>query len=215
MSVNVGAPRPDPHKPSAMTGHYKQSVDAIQVSDPGPKHGGRGSGVAGDFLGDLLHHGGSDQAVYAYAREDVDYFEGVIGHPLPSGWMGENLTTHGIDVNAAVVGERWQVGEVVLEVRCPRIPCATFRGVANRPGWLKEFTAAGRIGPYLAVREPGTIRPGDSITVRSIPEHGVTIQELFWALTIKPELAPRVLDAAVDLAPSDLAKIQQRANARA
>jgi MOSC domain-containing protein YiiM len=150
------------------TGIGKQPVDVIRVSDPGPKRvvdGAGVSGVGGDHVGDGRHHGGSDQAVYAFAREELDAWERELGRELPHGMFGENLTTSGLDVDAAEIGDRWRVGTAVLEVRGPRVPCATFGERMGERGWVKRFAAHGRSGAYLSVVEPGEIHPEDTITV--------------------------------------------------
>ena len=128
------------------------------MRDPGPKRGGLGSGVVGDDVVSRKHHGGSRQAVYAVAREELDWWGATLGRELVDGMFGENLTTQGLDVDAAVVGERWRVGSALLEVTGPRIPCATFRAWMGEPGWVRRFTERGRTGAYLAVVERG---PGE------------------------------------------------------
>lgn len=135
-SVNLGRPRPNPHKSAESTGIGKLPVAGpVEVRDPGPKRGGLGSGLVGDFIGDRQHHGGNEQAVYAFQREDLDRWKERLGRELPNGFFGENLTTSGIDVNEARVGERWRVGaEVELAVTAPRIPCSTFRGWVGEKG---------------------------------------------------------------------------------
>ena len=96
VSVNLGRPRPNPYKPVKTTGIAKVPADgAVQVRDPGPKRTGLGSGLVGDFIGDGKHHGGHDQAVYAFQREDLDRWAGRLGRELPNGFFGENLTTSG------------------------------------------------------------------------------------------------------------------------
>jgi MOSC domain-containing protein YiiM len=113
-SVNLGRPRPNPYKPVEATGIGKEPVAGpVEVRDPGPKQGGLGSGLVGDFIGDRLHHGGDEQAVYVFQREDLDRWQVRLGRPLPSGFFGENLTASGIDVAEARVGERWRVGAEV------------------------------------------------------------------------------------------------------
>lgn len=114
LSVNVGKPLPNPWKPVALTGIDKQPVSGpVLVTAPGPK--GTGAvGLVGDRVYDVAHHGGSDQAVYAYAREDPDSWEAELGRPLRNGVFGENLTTEGMDVNGALVSERWRLGQDVL-----------------------------------------------------------------------------------------------------
>jgi MOSC domain-containing protein YiiM len=120
-----------------------------------------------------------------------------LGRELPGGSFGENLTTTGIDVNAALIGERWRIGTTVLEVSCPRIPCSTFAGFLDERGWLKRFTLAAVPGPYFRVVEPGHISAGDPITVVSRPaEHRVTVALSFRAVTTEPELLPLLVDVA-------------------
>jgi MOSC domain-containing protein YiiM len=156
----------------------------------------------------MKHHGGVDQAVYAYAREDLDGWEPELGRPLRNGVFGENLTTLGLDVNNALIGERWRIGaDVVLEVSCPRIPCATFQGWLERDGWIKRFTRAARPGAYLRVIEPGDIRAADPVEIVHRPDHDVTVALVFRAVTLEPELLPRLLAAeALPLEEKELAR---------
>jgi MOSC domain-containing protein YiiM len=200
VSVNAGRVRPSAHATLGITGIDKRPVSgAVEIRDPGRKGVG-GSGVAGDAICDTSHHGGHDQAVYAYAREDLDAWEEDLGRPLSGGVFGENLTTGGLDVTGALIGERWQVGErCLLQVTCPRIPCRTFAGWLDDNGWVRRFTERGAPGAYLRVVAPGQVRAGDSITVISRPEHDVTINLMFRALTTEKALAPRLLAAGDDL----------------
>lgn len=211
-SVNLGRPRPNPHKEVGWTGIGKQPTDGpVEVRAPGPKSTGQGSGLVGDFIGDGKHHGGDDQAVYAFQREDLDEWERRLRRELPNGFFGENLTTIGLDINNARIGERWRIGdEVVLQVTAPRIPCATFRGWMGEKGWAKIFTAAGRPGAYLKVIAPGAIRAGDPIEVISRPEHDVTVTLLFKATTTERELLPRLLAAEAYLDPETIEMARQR-----
>ncbi len=202
LSVNVGRPRPNPHKRLVRTsGIGKVPVDGpVEVRDPGAKRVGLGSGLVGDHIGDGKHHGGHDQAVYAFPREDLDHWAAQLGRELPNGIFGENLTTAGIDVNTALVGERWRVGaEVELVVTSPRTPCATFAGWLGERGWIKRFTAEGRPGAYLRVARPGTIAAGDPIEVLHRPDHDVTISLFFRSLMTERDLLPRLLAAGDDL----------------
>src|SRR5215469_4248415 len=124
VSVNVGKPRPNTYgKAVKLTGIDKRPVAGpVLVSAPGPKGTGE-VGLAGDRVYDVRNHGGPDQAVYAYAREDLDAWQAELGKPLANGAFGENITTEGVDVNGALVGERWRIGDgPLLEACCPRIP---------------------------------------------------------------------------------------------
>lgn len=168
LSVNVGSASPRSGKVTP-TGIGKVAVDRIEVADPGPKRTGPGdsgfSGVAGDFIGSGRHHGGTNQAVYAVAREELDHWSRELDRPLPNGMFGENLTTQGLDVDASERGDVWSIGDAVLRVSGPRVPCSTFAMRMEERGWVKRFADRGRAGVYLAVVQPGTIRPGDSIYV--------------------------------------------------
>ncbi|MBO0691905.1 MAG: MOSC domain-containing protein [Acidimicrobiaceae bacterium] len=199
-SLNVAAPRRIPVY-EELTGIDKRPVDGpVSVRAPGSPKGG--SGLVGDAVCDELHHGGDSQAVYAYAREDLDWWEKELGASFSSGSFGENLTTSGIDITAALIGERWRVGdELVLQVTDPRIPCRTFALWLQRNGWVETFTAHGAPGTYFAVIEPGEVRRGDPITVLSKPEHDVSIGVAFRAKTTEPELFGRVLTAGEHLSP--------------
>lgn len=155
-------------------------------------------GLVGDQVADTKHHGGRDQAVYAYAREDLDDWQRELGRPIASGGFGENLTTVGLDVQNARLGERWRVGTALLEVSAVRIPCAVFQGFMAERAWVKRFTERGVPGAYLRVIEPGQVQPGDAIDVVQTRDHDVTVAMAFRALTtdrhLLPELAvePRV-----------------------
>jgi MOSC domain-containing protein YiiM len=200
LTVNLGQPEPNPYKDSRHTGIGKRPVDhPVEVRAPGPKHGGLGSGLVGDFVGDTQHHGGDDQAVYAYAREDLDRWAERLERELPNGYFGENLTTAGIDVNAALIGEVWRIGTAELTVTDPRIPCSTFRGWTGEKGWLKLFTADARPGTYLRVTTPGEITAGDPIEVVRRPDHVVTASLAFRALTTDRPLLVEVAAAGACL----------------
>lgn len=204
LSVNTGRAEAVPYTTAATgtTGIDKHPADGpVAVADPGP-HGTGGSGLAGDSIGDLRHHGGTHQAVYAFAREDLDAWEQRLGRPLRNGIFGENLTTLGVDVNGALIGERWRVGaELVLEVTRGRIPCRVFADRLEEKGWVKRFTRQGEPGAYLRVVEPGEIRAGDPVEVVHRPAHGITVATAFRAETVERGLLPTLLAAGDTLHP--------------
>jgi MOSC domain-containing protein YiiM len=208
LSVNLGRPKSVPYtdQPEGVTAIDKQPAGGpVRVAAPGPKGVGR-SGLAGDTVCDNRHHGGDDQAVYAVAREDLDEWERELGRPLASGGFGENLTTEGLDVSGARIGERWRIGaDVVLEVTSGRIPCRTFQGHVGEEKWVKRFTAKGAPGAYLRVIEPGEIRAGDRIEIVHRPDHEVTVALQFRAVTTERKLLPRLLTAGEALHPESLA----------
>ncbi|MFF3329371.1 MOSC domain-containing protein [Streptomyces sp. NPDC002888] len=212
LSLNLGRPESVPYTDQAegLTGIDKQPVAGpVRVAAPGPKGVGA-SGLAGDAVCDTRHHGGNDQAVYAMAREDLDGWERELGRPLAGGSFGENLTTEGLDVSGARIGERWRIGaEVVLEVTCGRIPCLTFQGHLGEQRWVKRFTAKGAPGAYLRVVRPGEVRAGDPIEVVHRPAHDVTVALQFRAVTLERTLLPRLLAAGEALHPEALAEARK------
>ncbi len=189
-SVNLGTPRA-----WEWAAIGRSSID--KRSATGPVRAGT-LGLEGDQVSDTRDHGGVDQAVYAFAREDLDAWTETLGRPIRDGQFGENLTTSGYDVNEAEVGERWQVGTAVLEVASVRIPCNDFKGWMGESGfdttaWVKRFTAVGRPGPYLRVVQEGVLAAGDPVEVVHRPGHGVTVSTMFRALTTEQSLLPELL----------------------
>lgn len=153
-------------------------------------------GLHGDIQASRIHHGGVDQALYAYSQDDADYWVGELQRDLLPGVFGENLRVAGIGTTTAVIGERWKIGlDVEVEVTSPRVPCATFQRRMDEPQWVKRFTAAGRVGTYLRVIKPGTIRAGDHIHRLFVPKHGVTIGKWFSEPTMEDVEALRDADA--------------------
>ena len=197
-SVNVGSLVTNAAKNNETAIDKRAVGGAVWVRAPGPTKGD--SGLEGDAIGDKEHHGGNDQAVYAFAREDLDCWEAELGRALTDGSFGENLTTVGVDPNQALIGERWQVGaQLLLQVTSPRIPCKTFASRMGERGWARRFTEAGRPGAYLRVVHPGPVSAGDAITIARRPSHGVDITTALYALTIRPRLLPELLAAGDDL----------------
>ncbi|WP_214401504.1 MOSC domain-containing protein [Pseudonocardia lacus] len=142
------------------------------------------SGVEGDTIVALADHGGPDQAVYAYSVDDLRWLAAEFDRAVGHGGAGENLTVSGLDCSHAVIGERWQVGEAVLQVRAARTPCRTFAGFLGVPDLVKRFIAGARPGAYLAVLRPGSVRAGDEVRVLDRPDHGVTTADLMLAKTV-------------------------------
>ncbi|MFB9604410.1 MOSC domain-containing protein [Streptomyces roseofulvus] len=204
LSVNAGRAKRVAYTDAASgtTGIDKRPVDGpVRIESPGP-NGVGASGVAGDDVCDLRYHGGADRAAYAFAREDLDRWERELGRELANGSFGENLTTAGLDVNGALIGERWRIGaSLIVEVTGGRVPCRTFqghleeRGIDPR-GWVKRFTQAGRPGALLRVIEPGEVRAGDPVTVVHRPDHEITVAFLHRAATTERERLAETLVAA-------------------
>jgi MOSC domain-containing protein YiiM len=186
LSVNVGGIREfDYYGRGAKSAIWKHPVPSrVRV---------QGVNLQGDDQADRAVHGGEDKAVYAYAVEDHEWWESQIGRPLEYGELGENLTTEGIDITNAVVGEHWKVGSVLLEVSDPRVPCWKLAFRMEDPLFPRRFTAAGRPGTYLRILEEGELGAGDEIRVVMRPDHGLTIGDVFRILTRDQGEADRLL----------------------
>jgi MOSC domain-containing protein YiiM len=154
----------------------------------------RALGLEQDEYGDKENHGGLDQAVYAYAREDLDWWTERLGRELRNGLFGENITTCGIDISAALIGETWRMGSAVVQVTAPRIPCVTFQSWIDEPHWVKRFAAARRPGAYLRVLTDGIVAAGDDLAVLSRPERAVTVAESMHAYYGDREIMRRLLE---------------------
>jgi MOSC domain-containing protein YiiM len=164
-------------------------------------------GLAGDAQANQKVHGGEGQAVYAYAQEDADVWAAELDRALPAGRFGENLRTTGVDLTAAVLGERWRVGTTVLEVTAPRTPCMKLQTHWGVPRLVRRFTDRGRPGAYLRVIEPGEIAPGDSAELVHRPGHGVTIGLAFRAFTTEKHQLADLLPALAVLPDRDKPKV--------
>lgn len=200
LSVNIGTPR-------KIEWLGRVETTAIWKTRVEGRISVRGVNVAGDEQASREFHGGHDKAVYAYAREDTDWWEKELGRPLEQGVFGENLTVEGVNVTGAVVGEHWEVGSVVLEVAQPRTPCWKLGARMDDATFPVHFAAAGRPGAYLRIVEEGELGAGDEIRVRDRPEHGLTVGDVARifhqeraranALLVAPELAPEWRDWAL------------------
>jgi MOSC domain-containing protein YiiM len=206
------------------------TVNVVEKLIPGPKDTGLTAidkrpqqgriavgelGLTGDSVCDTKHHGGPDQALYVYAREDSEWWAAELQREIPPGLFGQNLDTEGLDVTDALIGERWRIGDgpdaVEVEVRAPRIPCVTFQHRMGIPGWIKRFHREGRPGAYLKVLKTGTIGAGDPITVLSRPVHEVTVGVLFGDQD--PVKMRGMLDSGIDLT-DELRELALRVAAR-
>lgn len=192
-----------------LTGINKVATSSIEIFEPGAREDGGRSGVRGDFVGDLVHHGGSEQAVYLVASEELAYWSNELGKTLKPGNFGENVTTSGIDVDGILIGTQLAIGSAILQITGPRIPCRTFAWALDVAGWVKTFTQHARPGAYARVIRPGVIRPDDVIEVVATPSHDISIIDVFGAFTTDREARERVVAAHV-LAPRYHAELEEK-----
>jgi MOSC domain-containing protein YiiM len=189
VSVNVGTPREVRWRGKTVrTAIWKDPVPGrVRV---------RAACVDGDEQGNPEVHGGVDQALYAYAAEDYEWWGGELGRQLGPGTFGDNLTVRGVDVSGAVVGERWRVGELLLEVSAPRTPCFKLGIRMGSQRFPRRFAAAGRPGAYLRVRAEGEVAAGDPVEVVHRPGHGLTVAEVSRIYHHDHAAASRLLEAS-------------------
>jgi len=169
VSVNIGRPRSIPGTETP-TGIYKEPVAGPVAIGP--------QGLAGDVIADRQHHGGIDQAVYVYFQEDYDWWAGKLDTAPQPGLFGENLTIEGADSAGTAIGDRFAIGDCLLEVTYHRTPCLTFALRMGDPRWLKRFRRAGRPGAYCRVLAPGTVAAGMAVTPTPYGGERITVSEL-------------------------------------
>ena len=162
VSVNLAEPRTLMRRGHEMTtGLWKRPAEG--------RVGVGRLGLVGDLIGDKRVHGGADKAVYAYALEDVMWWEEQLGRELGPGFFGENLTLRGVEVSGACIGERWRIGSTLLELSEPRHPCWKLAKKVGEPRFIKRFEQAGRPGAYLRVLDEGEVQKGDAVDVEAAP----------------------------------------------
>src|SRR5262249_37041271 len=176
LSVNVGTMREFDY-------NGRPARSAIWKAPAVGRVAARGVNLAGDDQADRRAHGGPDKVVYAYAAEDARWWEREIGRALAAGEFGENLTTEGMEVNDALVGERWRIGTTVLEVSEPRIPCWRLGVRMHDKTFPRRFTGALRPGAYLRIVTEGELGAGDEIRVVERPGHDLTVRDVFRIYT--------------------------------
>jgi MOSC domain-containing protein YiiM len=154
----------------------------------------RGVNVDGDEQADLRVHGGPDKAVYAYAIEETRRWEAELGRELGASPFGENLTTEGIDVSGARVGDRWAIGTTLLEVVQPRLPCFKLGVKFGDPAFLRRFARAGRPGAYLRIVEEGELGAGDPVEIVHRAGHDVSVRVMMHALLVDHSMLADVLE---------------------
>lgn len=171
ISINIGKEQTlvRPGK-TEQTGIFKQPVNGpVQVT---------WQGLPGDFIGDRKHHGGADQAIYVYGWMDYLWWQEKLGRDMQPGLFGENLTIAGLACAHLAIGDTLQIGEVVLQVTAPRIPCGTLAGRMNLPEFVKLFREAERPGAYCRVLREGVIETGQMVRLEHYSEPTVSLLEV-------------------------------------
>lgn len=168
-SVNIGQKRTQQNgEKLETTGIYKLPVsDSVKITK---------LGIVEDFIGSPKHHGGPDQAVYVYGAADYAWWSKELGKEIAPGTFGDNLTIGDLQSAQFNIGDRLQIGSVILEVTAPRIPCSTLATRMSDPQFVKRFRYAERPGLYCRVMREGFVQTSGIVAVESY--HGETISVL-------------------------------------
>ena len=156
-------------------------------------------GIPGDAIVATEHHGGADQAIYAYSADDYDWWAQTTGREFSPGLFGENLTIRDMPSDMAI-GDRLLIGEVVLEATAARIPCSTFAARMQDSGFGMAFRKAEKPGIYFRVLNDGEVNAGDTVTYVETGDTGVTVLDLYryaFATQHDPETLQRFLEAPI------------------
>ncbi|MEL0168688.1 MAG: MOSC domain-containing protein [Pseudomonadaceae bacterium] len=184
------------------TGHFKQARSGeVQIG---------ADGIAGDFIADMKHHGGPDQAVYLYSQSDIDWWSEQLQRPLEPGFFGENLTLSHWWPELRI-GDRLRIGELLLEITAPRIPCSTLAARVGDARFVKAFVKEERCGAYARVVDAGTVSAGQTVTVMPGDSAFPGINEVFrycHSKGLNPTFLRRLLAAPV--AEKMRAEMQQK-----
>lgn len=172
ISVNLGKERTLQRKNRIeRTGIFKfPTQKSVKVTKPG---------LEGDVIFDKEDHGGPDQAVYVYGGADYAWWSKELGVDIAPGTFGENLTISQLESTLFNIGDTLNVGEVILQVTAPRIPCGTFAARMDDPQWVKKFRHAERPGLYCRVLKEGFVQTDDPVSVEHYRGETLSILEMF------------------------------------
>lgn len=174
-SVNVSLPKQVQHKNKTVsTGIFKQPVPGrVTVST---------FNLDGDKQVDLVNHGGEHKAVYGFAAEHYLFWQQKLGlAALPFGKFGENLTVEGLDEATLCIGDRLRVGQSLLEISQPRVPCFKLGMAFERDDMPRLFVEHAATGIYFRVIETGSVAAGDRVTLAEPHPAKLSVQRLFRA----------------------------------
>jgi len=172
ISINIGEERTLHRKDrDEQTGIFKIPTDQpVRVNK---------LGLTGDVIISAKHHGGPDQAAYIYGSADFAWWSKELGKEIEPGTFGDNLTISDLESATFNVGDSLHIGEVILQVTAPRIPCSTFATRMDDPQWVKKFRHAERPGLYVRVLKEGTTQAGDSVLVEKYAHETVSILQMY------------------------------------
>jgi MOSC domain-containing protein YiiM len=176
ISINIGRTQTiQGAKASGTTGIYKLPVGTAQIT---------AEGLTDDAICDRENHGGVDQAVYVYGTPDYAWWSAELGRVMVPGTFGENLTITDLESARLNIGDRLRIGDVVLEVTAPRIPCVTLATRMGDSTFVKRFRNAERPGLYCRVIRAGAVQVGQPVALEPYAGTTITAIEMFQAFYV-------------------------------
>ena len=130
------------------------------------------TGLDGDEQGDRRNHGGPDKAIHAYALANYPLWAADLPDLAPRlrpGAFGENLVVAAASEADICLGDRWRLGDALLEVSQARQPCWRLNLRFERPDMARLVQSSGRTGWYFRVIEPGPIAPYQTARLQARP----------------------------------------------
>lgn len=172
VSVNVGQPQDVLWNGRTVhTGAWKAPVTGPRMV--------RRLNIDGDGQGDLGGHGGENRAVLVYQVASYDHWATVLGRDdLTPGAFGENLTVDGLPDDEVCIGDRYRIGEVVLEVTQPRVTCYRVGMRLGEPRMAALLVSHHRPGFYCRVLTEGEVVAGQDIVKIEDGPHQVSVAEI-------------------------------------
>ena len=133
LSINVSKPKEITYKgKQILTGIFKEPTQSPLIL--------RTLNLDGDEQADLEAHGGIYKAVYVYTIENYKYWEQELKRDdFTYGQFGENFTVEDMQDDEIFIGDQFQIGDAIVEVTQPRVPCYKLAFKMNRPDFVKLF----------------------------------------------------------------------------
>ncbi len=173
LSVNIGERKTIKWQfKTVETGIFKYEVDtSIFLGE---------EDVDNDDVVDRKYHGGIDKAVYAYSKTNYNYFQKLYPDiEFYNGIFGENLTFDNLKETETFIGDIFQIGEAILQVSQPRIPCFKLGIVFDNQKMVKDFLNSPYCGFYFRVSQNGFVKKGDEIKLLERSKNSMTVAEVF------------------------------------
>ena len=176
LSINVSAPKEVPYEgKTLLTGIYKEPIEGQVMLHT--------MGLDGDGQADLKAHGGTYKAVYVYSHDHYASWSQELGRDdFSYGQFGENFTVQGMLETDVLIGSIYRLGDVLVQVTQPRVPCFKLAHKMGIPTFVKTFMQSERTGFYLRVLEEGNVRAGDTFELVTPDPVGMSVRDIFYLL---------------------------------